>query len=87
MAIDNLEYAITERIRRVFVKAFENETIQIGSQTSSEDVFGWDSLMHVTLIVGLEEEFSVRFTSREIVRLNTVGDMVHLLTEKCPHLG
>ena len=45
--------------------------------TTAEDVPGWDSLMHVTIIVQVERAFKVRFASAEIGSL--LGDLAQLI--------
>ena len=47
--------------------------------TSAADVDDWDSLMHVTLVLRVESEFGVRFSSGEVSALSTVGDLMDLV--------
>ena len=43
---------------------------------TAPDVEGWDSLNHVTLVVTLEEQFDVKFTTREVMGWQNVGQML-----------
>jgi acyl carrier protein len=45
-------------------------------------VEGWDSLAHVGLIVAVEKAFAVRFTTKEVQSLRTVGDLIALLERR-----
>jgi acyl carrier protein len=50
--------------------------------TRLRDTEGWDSLRHVTLIVGLERSFAVKLSAEDIRSMVTVGDIERVLTEK-----
>jgi acyl carrier protein len=71
-----------ERLTEVFQDVFENDDLQIGRETTSRDVEGWDSLMHVTLLINVEKAFGVRFSSSEIAGLKDVGELLDLLEAK-----
>jgi acyl carrier protein len=38
--------------------------------------------MHINLIVAIEREFKIRFTTREITALQNVGDLVDAIARK-----
>jgi acyl carrier protein len=70
------------RLQKTFRDVFDDEELVIGPDTNAEDVEGWDSLMHVTLIVNVEREFGVRFASSEIASLKDVGELMALIEAK-----
>ena len=47
-----------------------------------DDVEEWDSLSHVQLVVALEKAFGIKFTSREILSWDNVGDLVDCISKK-----
>ena len=51
---------------------------------TAEDIEMWDSLTHIELIVALEREFRVKFTTGEVTKLKNVGDLVYLIQAKTP---
>jgi acyl carrier protein len=73
-----------ERLNRVFQQVFDDDDLQINRQTSAKDVEGWDSLMHVTLIVNVEKAFHVKFSSSEVASLKDVGDLLDLIDARTP---
>ena len=67
------------RVTEVFRDVFEDETLEVTRDTSARDIEDWDSLMHVSLVVAVEREFAVRFSSGDVARLHDVGALVDLI--------
>jgi len=63
----------TEEICR---DVFEDETLQLTEASTAEDVEGWDSLSHLTLVSELEGAFGIRFTLEEVTGSRNLGDLV-----------
>jgi acyl carrier protein len=61
---------------------FEDPSLELKLETSSEDVPKWDSLRHIALIVEAECRFDIRFRSNEIEELKIVGELVRLIQAK-----
>ncbi|MBR1838428.1 MAG: acyl carrier protein [Bacteroidaceae bacterium] len=73
---------VFNQLQAVFQEIFDDETLTIEADTTASDIDEWDSLTHVQLIVEVEQHFGVRFTSREILKWQRVGEMVDALLEK-----
>jgi acyl carrier protein len=69
-------------LTKVFRDVFDDEDIELTRDTTAEDIEGWDSLMHVTLLVNVEKAFGVKFSSSEVARLKSVGDLADLIDSK-----
>ncbi|MBI5725795.1 MAG: acyl carrier protein [Planctomycetes bacterium] len=67
------------RLNEVFHDVFQDDTIVIARQTTAADVEGWDSLMHVTLMINIEKAFGIRFSSSEVAGLKDVGELADLI--------
>lgn len=50
----------------------------LSRSSSAESVRGWDSLFHLNFILVVEEVFSVQFLPREIMSIQSLGDLVAL---------
>lgn len=59
-----------------------DETISLGEETTADDIEGWDSLRHITLISAIEDEFDVEFEMKDIVGLKNVGELVDVITRE-----
>ena len=73
---------IYERLNLVFQDVFDDETITVNDQTTSDDVDGWDSMEHINLIVAIEMEFGMKFTIGESTSMHNVGEMVDIIAAR-----
>ena len=73
------EAQIYSRLAEIFEDVFDEDTIEITPEMSAKDVDGWDSLTHIRLILTIEKAFKIKFSTSEIGRLETVGDLVSLI--------
>lgn len=73
---------IFERVNVVFRRVFNNPDINVHRETTAKDIQGWDSITHLDIITGMEEEFQIEITGFEVMNLNNVGDLLDLLAEK-----
>jgi acyl carrier protein len=73
---------VYERLNAVFADVFDDDELTVGDETTAADVDGWDSLMHITLIDAVEEEFDISFDMKTIVKLKNVGEMVDKILEE-----
>jgi acyl carrier protein len=73
---------VLQRVNEVFRDVFDAEELAVGRHTTAADVAGWDSLMHVRLMIALEKAFGIRFSSSEVAALPDVGALVDLLHRK-----
>ncbi len=71
-----------ESLTEVFHDVFENDAIVLTPETTANEVDGWDSLSHTILISAVELKFQVKFSTREVLRLKNVGDLVQLIDSK-----
>ena len=70
---------IFERLNNVFRDVFDDDSITVTDTTTAADIDGWDSLMHITLISAVEDEFDISFQMKEVVKMKNVGDMVDII--------
>jgi len=68
-------------LTRIFRENFDDETLVLTPATTVHDIKGWDSAKMVFLILAVEESFDVRFRSKEINALRSIGDWLSLIEE------
>jgi acyl carrier protein len=72
------------RLNEVFRSVFDDPGLTVSLATTAKDVPGWDSIVHITLVIEIEREFSMKFQMSEIEKLRNVGDLVAILAAKQP---
>ena len=70
---------VYEKLNKVFQDVFDDETITVDDDTTSEDIEDWDSLEHINLVVAVENEFGVHFNMGEVNKMKNVGEMVDII--------
>ena len=73
---------ILEKLNEVFHDVFDNNDIVVTEQTNANDIEEWDSLIHITLISAVEDEFDVSFDMTTVVSMKNVGDMIDAIEEQ-----
>ena len=49
---------------------------------AADDIEDWDSLTHITLISAIEEEFGMKFSMKEVVGMNNVGELAEIVAAR-----
>lgn len=73
---------IYERLNNVFRDVFDDDDITVDAKTVADDIEDWDSMMHITLIGAVEDEFGVRFKMGEVSTMKNVGEMAQIISER-----
>lgn len=71
-----------DKLNRIFQEVFDNPDLVVSGETVAADVAGWDSFSHINLIMHVEEEFDISFTTKEIGGLSSVKDLMDLIEAK-----
>lgn len=78
--------AILSEVTEVMRDVFGDDEIVLTETTTAGDVDGWDSLMHLNLVIGLERQFKIRFSTAEIAQMKeagqNIGTLVQLIARK-----
>jgi len=67
---------ILSQVNEIFCDVLDNEDIVLNDSVTADDIEEWDSLSHIQLIVAIEKAFNVKFTSKEILRWENVGQLI-----------
>lgn len=70
------------RLTPVFQEVFDDDTIVPHPEMTAAEVPAWDSLSNIRLVVAVEEEFKIRFTTGEVARLKNVAEFVAVIQKR-----
>jgi len=73
---------VQEKLAEVFREVFKDKALEIKPETTANDVDGWDSFAHVTLILAIETRFNIKFALKELMSFKKVGDMIKCIESK-----
>lgn len=73
---------IEDRIRSVMSAVLAVPAEEIDDDTSTESIESWDSMKHMNMVVGLEEEFDIEFSDDDIVDMNSFSLIVEAVSDK-----
>ena len=76
---------ITQKLEDIFRSVFEDETIALKDEMTADDIEGWDSVAHISLIFAIEEEFVMKFTTADLAAITNVGDLRKLVVKYSAH--
>jgi acyl carrier protein len=77
--------SVRAELEEVFRQVFDDDEIVLSDSTTADDIDGWDSIMHLNLIIGMEKRFGVKFAAAEIARMKAKGQNVGTLIQLLEH--
>ena len=73
---------IMEKLQEIFRDIFDDDTIVLFDKMTSDDIEAWDSLSHINLIMDIEAQFAITFTTEEILETKNVGEFIQVIKNK-----
>jgi acyl carrier protein len=70
-----------EDLLPIFRDVLENDDIELTESTVAADIAEWDSLNHIYLVVAIEKQFKIKFTTHQIQSWQCVGDVLNELNK------
>ena len=76
------EPEIYRTLTAIFRDVFLRDDLVLTAALSARDVADWDSFKQIEIIIAAQEHYRIKFSTRELDSLNTVGDLVRLIVGK-----
>lgn len=73
---------ILAKLQEIFCDILDNEDILISFESCADDIEEWDSLTHIQLVSEIQKEFNIKFTAKEMISWDNVGDMCNTIQSK-----
>jgi len=74
--------SILKEVNSIFIKVFEDPSIKLSEQSTTDDVEAWDSLNHIQMITAVEKHFKIRFGLNDLLNFANVGDLCKGIEKK-----
>jgi len=71
-----------DRLLAIFADGLGVDQGTLSEHTSPENIAEWDSLAAMTLVALIEDHFEVRLSTREIMKMQTIGLARSVLRDK-----
>ena len=77
---------VPTRVQAVLRDVFDAPELTIRAEMTADDFEDWDSFQHINVLIALEQEFRLRFTTSEIAQMKqpgeNIGGLIALVTRK-----
>ena len=67
---------------QLFAEVLHLDPSELSEESSPDNVKKWDSLAAMDLVAAIEEKFSVQLSTKEIMKMNTIGRARKTLLDK-----
>ncbi|MBK6896663.1 MAG: acyl carrier protein [Alphaproteobacteria bacterium] len=64
---------MSDALLNLFAEVLEVDVSKLNDNTSPDNTSQWDSLAAMGLVVAIEEKFGVQLTTKEIMKMTTIG--------------
>jgi acyl carrier protein len=78
---------LSYELRQTIVEILNCDGVLITDETVASDISGWDSLVHINLVLNVEMKFGIEFTNQELGSFKSVGDLRRLIEKKLDELS
>lgn len=76
------EAEIYAALEDIFHDVFLRDDIKLRPEMTAKDVVGWDSFKQIEIILAVESQYHIKFNTRELDSLQSVGDLVQAIAGK-----
>jgi len=76
------EPTIYAALAEIFRDLFGRDDLVLTPQLTATDVPGWDSFRQIEIIMASEERFGIKFTTRELDSLDSLGRLVAVIAAR-----
>jgi acyl carrier protein len=70
---------VLKKLESTFREVFDNDDIRLTDDTTAADIEEWDSLTNIRVLIQIEQDFDISFSSSDIADIPNVGELVNLI--------
>ena len=75
---------VMAEVTDIFRSVLSQPDLELTLRSTADDVCGWDSLAHISLLVEAECRFGIEFQPAEVETVQSVGELVRAIEAKRP---
>ncbi len=68
-----------QKLQEIFRDVIDDESLELTESYSTQDNDDWDSVAMVQILLAVEAEFGVKFTTDEVANIKSVADILKKL--------
>ena len=76
------EKTIYDNLTKIFRDVFDDDTLVASPEMTAAEVPAWDSLSNIIMVVAVEQEFEIKFSTGEVAGLSDVSAFVKVIMDK-----
>lgn len=76
------EETVYRELTEIFHDVFMRDDIVLTPTLTAKQVEGWDSFRQIEIIMASEEKWKIKFNTRELDSLSSVGDLATMIAKK-----
>lgn len=73
---------VLEHIQDIFRDVLDDDELILEEKGSTENIKGYDSLTHIQIVSEIQNSFGIKFTAREMISWDNVGEMCDTIVSK-----
>lgn len=73
---------VREQIQTIIREVLDQPDLVLVPGLTAQDIEGWDSLAHISLMFSIESHFGVAFSDTEMANLEQIDDLIELVCTK-----
>lgn len=73
---------VHDQLVTIFRDVFDDDDLELSDATTADDVEGWDSVAHITLMFAIEQRMGVQFSDDELGGFKDVGELREAVERK-----
>ena len=74
-----IERPVLAEVTEIFRSVLNDPDLELTPRSTADEIPGWDSMTHITLVVEAECRFGILFQAAEIESLYSVGELVRAI--------
>jgi acyl carrier protein len=71
-----------DELQAVFREVFDDPELVLKPEMTARDIYGWDSLSNMTLMMAIELKFRLKIMPEEQALFRNVGDMAQHIEQR-----